>query len=87
MWTSPEVILDLPWNTATDIWSLGAMIYTCLLHSSLFIPFSFSGIVVSMPSKEKVQTKYTLTQNPHTGQIKILLFGNDFNIFCPDPPR
>jgi serine/threonine protein kinase len=26
MWTSPEVILNMPWNTATDIWSFGATV-------------------------------------------------------------
>jgi serine/threonine protein kinase len=25
IWTSPEVLMNLPWNTATDIWSFGAM--------------------------------------------------------------
>ncbi|OBT63980.1 hypothetical protein VE03_05934 [Pseudogymnoascus sp. 23342-1-I1] len=25
MWTSPEVIMETPWNTATDIWSFGAL--------------------------------------------------------------
>lgn len=32
MWSSPEVILGMPWNTATDIWSFGAMVRTLLLH-------------------------------------------------------
>lgn len=26
MWTSPEVIMETPWNTATDIWSFGTMV-------------------------------------------------------------
>ncbi|KAH8702926.1 kinase-like domain-containing protein [Phaeosphaeriaceae sp. PMI808] len=26
MWSSPEVIMEMPWNTATDIWSFGAML-------------------------------------------------------------
>ena len=26
MWTSPEVIMETPWNTATDIWSFGAVV-------------------------------------------------------------
>jgi serine/threonine protein kinase len=26
MWTSPEVIMEMPWNTATDIWSFGAVV-------------------------------------------------------------
>lgn len=28
MWTSPEVIIETPWNTAIDIWSFGAMVRT-----------------------------------------------------------
>lgn len=26
MWTSPEVIMETPWNTATDIWSFGSLV-------------------------------------------------------------
>lgn len=26
MWTSPEIIMEMPWNTATDIWSFGALV-------------------------------------------------------------
>jgi serine/threonine protein kinase len=26
MWTSPEILMELPWNTAADIWSFGAMV-------------------------------------------------------------
>jgi serine/threonine protein kinase len=26
MWTSPEVIMETPWNTATDIWSFGTLV-------------------------------------------------------------
>lgn len=26
MWSSPEVIMETPWNTATDIWSFGTMV-------------------------------------------------------------
>jgi serine/threonine protein kinase len=26
MWTSPEVIMETPWNTATDIWSFGTVV-------------------------------------------------------------
>lgn len=26
IWTSPEVIMETPWNTATDIWSFGTMV-------------------------------------------------------------
>lgn len=26
IWSSPEVLLEMPWNTATDIWSFGALV-------------------------------------------------------------
>jgi len=26
VWSSPEVILEMPWNTATDIWSFGTVV-------------------------------------------------------------
>ena len=26
MWRSPEMIMETPWNTATDIWSFGAVV-------------------------------------------------------------
>jgi hypothetical protein len=26
MWASPEVIMETPWNTTTDIWSFGTMV-------------------------------------------------------------
>lgn len=26
MWSSPEVIMETPWNTATDIWSFGTVV-------------------------------------------------------------
>lgn len=28
MWCSHEMIMETPWNTATDIWSFGAMVYS-----------------------------------------------------------
>jgi serine/threonine protein kinase len=31
IWTSPEVLMNLPWNTATDIWSFGAMVRPTVL--------------------------------------------------------
>ena len=31
MWSSPEVIMETPWNTATDIWSFGAVV--CRINS------------------------------------------------------
>lgn len=27
MWSSPEVIMETPWNTATDIWSFGTVVH------------------------------------------------------------
>lgn len=30
MWSSPEVIMETPWNTATDIWSFGAIVSTLI---------------------------------------------------------
>lgn len=26
IWNSPEVLMELPWNTATDIWSFGTIV-------------------------------------------------------------
>jgi serine/threonine protein kinase len=26
MWTSPEVLMEAPWDTSTDIWSFGIMV-------------------------------------------------------------
>jgi serine/threonine protein kinase len=26
MWTSPEILMELPWNTAAEIWSFGALV-------------------------------------------------------------
>ena len=26
IWTSPEILMEIPWNTAADIWSFGAMV-------------------------------------------------------------
>lgn len=28
MWTSPEVIMETSWNTATDIWSFGTVVHS-----------------------------------------------------------
>ncbi|KAL1882427.1 hypothetical protein Plec18167_002843 [Paecilomyces lecythidis] len=40
IWTSPEVIMETPWNTATDIWSFGAMIISLIYggNFNLFRP-------------------------------------------------
>lgn len=32
-WSSPEVILEMPWNTAADIWSFGAVVRAYSLAS------------------------------------------------------
>jgi len=34
MWTSPEVIMEMPWNTASDIWSFGTLVR--MLLDSIF---------------------------------------------------
>jgi serine/threonine protein kinase len=26
IWSNPEILLEQPWNTATDIWSFGAIV-------------------------------------------------------------
>lgn len=36
IWRSPEVLLELPWNTSTDIWSFGVCVR--LLHFSNLLP-------------------------------------------------
>jgi serine/threonine protein kinase len=33
MWSSPEVLMETPWNTATDIWSFGAVVSQAILNS------------------------------------------------------
>ncbi|KAI9784064.1 MAG: hypothetical protein M1835_003655 [Candelina submexicana] len=40
MWTSPEVIMETPWNTATDIWSFGNMLISLIYggNCNLFRP-------------------------------------------------
>ncbi|GAM88138.1 hypothetical protein ANO11243_061690 [Dothideomycetidae sp. 11243] len=35
MWSSPEVIMETPWSTATDIWSFGAMIISLVLGGNI----------------------------------------------------
>ena len=34
IWTSPEVLMEMPWNTATDIWSFGTMVASSPSHSN-----------------------------------------------------
>ncbi|KAH9871716.1 hypothetical protein J1614_005972 [Plenodomus biglobosus] len=40
MWSSPEILLEDPWNTATDIWSFGAMLISLIYgrNFNLFLP-------------------------------------------------
>ncbi|RFU29464.1 hypothetical protein B7463_g6866, partial [Scytalidium lignicola] len=40
MWTSPEVIMETPWNTATDIWSFGTVLISLIYggNFNLFRP-------------------------------------------------
>lgn len=42
MWTSPEVIMETPWNTATDIWSFGCMLISLIYggNFNLFRPWT-----------------------------------------------
>lgn len=30
MWSSPEVLMEIPWNTATDIWSFGTLLISMI---------------------------------------------------------
>ncbi|KAL6159033.1 hypothetical protein ACJQWK_03306 [Exserohilum turcicum] len=30
IWTSPEILMELPWNTTADIWSFGAMLISLI---------------------------------------------------------
>ncbi|KAL5329140.1 hypothetical protein ACEPPN_002650 [Leptodophora sp. 'Broadleaf-Isolate-01'] len=44
MWTSPEVIMETPWNTATDIWSFGTVLISLIYggNFNLFRPCTVS---------------------------------------------
>lgn len=33
IWNSPEILMNLPWNTATDIWSFGNVVSTSYISS------------------------------------------------------
>lgn len=37
IWSSPEVILEMPWNTAIDIWSFGATVHISLGLTPAFV--------------------------------------------------
>lgn len=37
LWNSPEVIMETPWNTATDIWSFGAVVCSLNIYPELII--------------------------------------------------
>ncbi|KAI1273838.1 STE/STE20 protein kinase [Xylaria sp. FL0933] len=43
MCCSPELLMETPWNTATDIWSFGALVLS-LLYGGDFNPFSPKGV-------------------------------------------
>lgn len=43
VWRSPEMIMEAPWNTATDIWSFGAMVIS-LIYGGNFFLFSPRGV-------------------------------------------
>ncbi|KAK1704106.1 serine/threonine protein kinase [Colletotrichum lupini] len=38
IWTSPEVLMEVPWGTASDIWAFGSMMIA-LLHGGDYNPF------------------------------------------------
>ncbi|KAH6862994.1 serine/threonine protein kinase [Alternaria alternata] len=40
MWATPEILMELPWNTAADIWSFGAMVISLIYggNFNLFLP-------------------------------------------------
>ncbi|KAK2736824.1 hypothetical protein FQN55_001413 [Onygenales sp. PD_40] len=44
MWSSPEVIMETPWNTATDIWSFGTILISLIYggNFNLFRPKTVS---------------------------------------------
>ncbi|MCJ1403023.1 hypothetical protein MMC11_006245 [Xylographa trunciseda] len=44
IWSSPEVIMETPWNTATDIWSFGTLLISLIYGSNfnLFRPSTVS---------------------------------------------
>ncbi|KAI9671501.1 MAG: hypothetical protein M1817_003552 [Caeruleum heppii] len=44
MWSSPEVIMETPWNTATDIWSFGTVVISLIYGGdfNLFRPRTVS---------------------------------------------
>ncbi|KAF1846888.1 putative serine/threonine protein kinase [Cucurbitaria berberidis CBS 394.84] len=43
IWSSPEVIMEMPWNTASDIWSFGAVMIT-LIYGGNFNIFRPKGV-------------------------------------------
>jgi serine/threonine protein kinase len=34
MWSAPEILMEIPWNTAADIWSFGTVVR---IHRSLYL--------------------------------------------------
>ncbi|KAK0114166.1 hypothetical protein ONS95_013667 [Cadophora gregata] len=44
MWSSPEIIMETPWNTATDIWSFGSVVISLIYggNFNLFRPKTVS---------------------------------------------
>ncbi|KAF2125973.1 putative serine/threonine protein kinase [Dothidotthia symphoricarpi CBS 119687] len=37
IWSSPEILLELPWNTATDIWSFGVVLISLIYGGNFHI--------------------------------------------------
>ncbi|RYN85812.1 hypothetical protein AA0119_g13090 [Alternaria tenuissima] len=87
MWTSPEILMELPWNTAADIWSFGAMLISLIYggNFNLFLPKGLTredeeyvvGVVVEQfkyfgPFPAKIAE----IADPETAQSIILLMEN-----------
>jgi serine/threonine protein kinase len=60
MWTAPEILMEIPWNTAADMWSFGAM-ETLPLPCIQFLP--------SNPSAHQLDLRRRLQHLPPQGQF------------------
>jgi serine/threonine protein kinase len=47
IWASPEVLMELPWNTASDIWAFGTLVRT-ISHRYInhLFPYSTDRLIV-----------------------------------------
>ncbi|KAI1592033.1 SPS1 Serine threonine protein kinase [Pyrenophora tritici-repentis] len=50
-WASPEMMFELPWTTATDIWSFGALLIS-LIYGGNFNLFAPQGPVADLPEEQ-----------------------------------